>query len=111
MRGGQQEVGGLVDVVDDALAGGAGVAAAQGGEGGAVVFLARIFGGIPVPGYAATMLTILFFGGLNALGLGIVGSYAWRGYENTKRRPLAVVLKCSSTAGNSTSSRQDWQAL
>jgi glycosyltransferase involved in cell wall biosynthesis len=70
--------------------------------GATVVFLARLFGGIPVPGYAATMIVILFFGGLNALGLGIVGSYAWRGFENTKRRPLAVVLRCSSIAGNGT---------
>ena len=79
--------------------------------GGAVVFLARMLGGIPVPGYAATMLVILFFGALNSLGLGIVGSYAWRGFENTKRRPLAVVLKCSSIAGNGTPPRPDWQPL
>lgn len=67
--------------------------------GGAVVFLTRVVAGIPVPGYAPTMLTILFFGGLNALGLGIVGSYAWRGFENTKRRPLAVIMKSSSILG------------
>ena len=59
---------------------------------GLVVLLARVFGGIPVPGYTATVLTVLFFGGLNALGLGIVGSYAWRSFENTKARPLALVM-------------------
>lgn len=75
--------------------------------GGAVVFVARIFGGIPVPGYAATMLAIFFFGGLNALGFGIVGSYAWRGFENTKRRPLGVVLKSSSISGRATPLSQD----
>jgi glycosyltransferase involved in cell wall biosynthesis len=78
--------------------------------GGAVVFFARVLGDISVPGYAATMLVILFFGALNALGLGIVGSYAWRGFENTKRRPLAVAMKCSSFAGDGASPRQDQQA-
>jgi hypothetical protein len=34
---------------------------------------------------------ILFFGGLNMLGVAIVGAYAWRAYENTKARPLSVV--------------------
>jgi hypothetical protein len=38
----------------------------------------------------------MFFGGINSLGLGIVGAYAWRTYENTKRRPLAVVIKTQS---------------
>jgi len=56
-----------------------------------VVVLAKIIGDIPVPGYAATVLTIIFFGGLNSLGLGIVGTYAWRAYENTKGRPLAIM--------------------
>ena len=41
-----------------------------------------------VTGYAATIVTIMFFGALNTLGLGLVGVYAWRAYENTKRRPM-----------------------
>lgn len=58
---------------------------------GLAVLYAKLFGGIAVPGYAATVLTVIFFGGLNSLGLGIVGTYAWRAFENTKSRPLAVV--------------------
>jgi polyisoprenyl-phosphate glycosyltransferase len=58
-----------------------------------IILVARFYGSITVPGYAATILTIIFFGGINAIGLGIVGDYAWRTYENTKRRPLAVVMK------------------
>lgn len=57
----------------------------------AVVIAARISGWVTVPGYAATVFTILFFGAINALGLGVVGSYAWRAFENTKARPLALV--------------------
>jgi len=60
---------------------------------GLTVFSLRILGLVDVPGYTATVLIVLFFGGLNALGLGIVGTYAWRGFENTKHRPLALVLK------------------
>lgn len=59
---------------------------------GAVVILAKFLGGIPVPGYAATVLTVIFFGALNSLGFGIIGAYAWRAYENTKGRPLSVVM-------------------
>jgi len=44
-----------------------------------------------VPGYAATMLVVLLLGTLNLLGLGLVGTYAWRAYENSKQRPLAIV--------------------
>ena len=56
-----------------------------------LVVIARISGAIAVPGYAATILVVLVFGALNLLGLGLVGTYAWRGYENSKQRPLAVV--------------------
>jgi glycosyltransferase involved in cell wall biosynthesis len=55
----------------------------------AVVVL-RIAGGYEVPGYAALAVMILFFGGINMLGVGIVGAYSWRAYENTKGRPLAL---------------------
>jgi glycosyltransferase involved in cell wall biosynthesis len=57
-----------------------------------VVAVARLAGAVTVPGYAATVITILFFAGLNLFGLGIIGSYVWRAYENTKARPLAVVM-------------------
>lgn len=59
---------------------------------GAIVVVQRVRGAIPVPGYTVVVLVIMFFGGLNALGLGIVGGYVWRAYENTKRRPNAIVM-------------------
>jgi glycosyltransferase involved in cell wall biosynthesis len=62
------------------------------------VLAARLLGQIGVPGYAMTLIAILFFGALNLLSLGIVGAYAWRAYENTKQRPQAVVL-CTQRFG------------
>ncbi|EIL98457.1 glycosyltransferase [Rhodanobacter thiooxydans LCS2] len=59
---------------------------------GITVLVARLIGLAMVPGYAGTMLAVLFFGGLNALGLGLVGNYAWRAYENTKHRPLSIPM-------------------
>lgn len=58
---------------------------------GVVIAVARLSGFIKVSGYTATMLIILALGALNLLGLGLVGTYAWRGYENSKRRPLSIV--------------------
>jgi len=55
------------------------------------VILAHFMGAIQVPGYVPTVLIVLAMGGVNLFGLGLVGSYAWRGYENSKQRPLAVV--------------------
>ena len=57
------------------------------------VLTAKLLGAIGVPGYAITLIAILFFGALNLLSLGIVGTYAWRAYENTKQRPPAVALR------------------
>ena len=60
---------------------------------GLVVLFARLGGLVVIPGYAPTMLAVLFFGALNLFAVGLVGTYAWRGYENTKQRPLAVVAR------------------
>ncbi|MGF6692088.1 glycosyltransferase involved in cell wall biosynthesis [Metapseudomonas resinovorans] len=60
---------------------------------GLFVLFARLHGMIGVPGYSMTMITIILLGCLNLLGLGIVGSYAWRTYENTKSRPLAIPMR------------------
>lgn len=55
------------------------------------VLAARVAGTIPVPGYTPTIIAIMFFGGLNSLGLGIIGEYVWRTFENTKNRPGYLV--------------------
>jgi glycosyltransferase involved in cell wall biosynthesis len=60
--------------------------------GGVCVLIAKIAGIIAIPGYAATMLAIIFFAALNATGLAIIGSYVWRTFENTKMRPHSVIM-------------------
>jgi glycosyltransferase involved in cell wall biosynthesis len=57
-----------------------------------IVLFARLTGAIDVPGYAATVLVISFFAALNSFGLGVIGAYVWRAFENTKRRPHAAVM-------------------
>ncbi len=59
---------------------------------GILVVVLRLGVGFSVPGYAATILTILFFGALNVIGIGIVGAYVYRAFVNTQGRPLAVVM-------------------
>lgn len=66
---------------------------------GVLVLVLRLIGNTAVPGYAATMLTILFFGGLNTFGLGIIGAYVWRAFANTQRRPLAIVMRHDHCGG------------
>jgi glycosyltransferase involved in cell wall biosynthesis len=61
-----------------------------------LTLVARLTGTIEVPGYAATVLIVTFFGGLNCLGLGVVGNYVWRSFENTKGRPPYVVASSDS---------------
>ncbi|MDQ3040190.1 MAG: glycosyltransferase family 2 protein [Pseudomonadota bacterium] len=67
-----------------------------------IVLVAKFSGWLEVPGYAGTILTILFFGAFNSLGLGVVGTYAWRAFENTKGRPLAVVQSVEHFQGHPT---------
>ena len=66
---------------------------------GLLMVVMRLVGNIQVPGYAATIVVIAFFGALNTLGLGLVGAYAWRGYENTKRRPLSIIQSAKVFGG------------
>ena len=66
-----------------------------------VVLIAKLLGQVAVPGYAATVLILTFFSGLNSFGLGVIGSYVWRTFENTKGRPLAIVLTAEEFAGAS----------
>jgi len=47
--------------------------------------------GIDVPGYASLMVAILFFSGLNMIGLGILGEYISRVFIEVKQRPLYLI--------------------
>jgi glycosyltransferase involved in cell wall biosynthesis len=60
---------------------------------GSMVFVVRWFGLIPIPGYAALVITVAFFAALNLFGLGVIGSYVWRAFENTKGRPHSIVMQ------------------
>jgi len=57
-----------------------------------VTIVARIAGLIVVPGYTALMLVTLMSATSLLLGLGVVGSYVWRTYENSKNRPTAIAM-------------------
>jgi polyisoprenyl-phosphate glycosyltransferase len=59
---------------------------------GTVTFLSRLIGLVSIKGYTATMISILFFSSLNIFSIGIIGAYLWRTYENTKKRPDALIL-------------------
>ena len=58
-----------------------------------LVLFYKLFNDFEVPGYAATVLIVLFFGALNCFGLGIIGNYVWRTFENTKQRPNYIVAE------------------
>lgn len=57
-----------------------------------IVLLGWMAGMITVSGYTPIMLFIAFTNSLTLLGLGILGAYLWRTYENTKQRPLSLTM-------------------
>ena len=47
--------------------------------------------GIDEPGYASIISTVLFLGGIQILGLGIIGEYIGRIYVEVKNRPIYII--------------------
>ena len=57
------------------------------------IALRVLISGVDVPGYASIMVTIIFLGGIQLIGMGILGEYLGRNYIESKRRPVFLVKK------------------
>src|SRR5690606_21444531 len=60
---------------------------------GVTIAVARLFGYVTEPGYTGLAVLITFTASATLAVQGIVGSYLWRTFENTKRRPLRIVSR------------------
>lgn len=60
---------------------------------GSYIVIKTLLFGIDVPGYATIVATIMFFGGVQLLSVGILGEYLARIFEEVKHRPKYIVEK------------------
>ena len=56
-----------------------------------VIIIKTLVNGVDVPGYASTMVVILFLGGVQLIFLGVIGEYLGRAFYETKGRPLYFI--------------------
>lgn len=60
---------------------------------GIIIIAHTLLTGIDVPGYATTIVVVLFLGGIQLLVMGILGEYLAKTYIQGKHRPVYVVKK------------------
>jgi glycosyltransferase involved in cell wall biosynthesis len=64
---------------------------------GVVIVIKTLISGVELPGYASLIVTVTFFGGLQLVGIGIIGEYVGRTYIESKRRPIYIVRRIYKT--------------
>lgn len=62
---------------------------------GIKIIFEKLFLGISASGYASLMVAVLFFGGVQLIGIGVLGEYIGRNYLESKRRPKYIIKKKS----------------
>jgi len=65
---------------------------------GLFIVFRTLTAGTDLPGYASLLVSILFFGSMQLIGLGVLGEYIGRIYMESKRRPTYLIRK-TYTAG------------
>jgi len=60
---------------------------------GAKIIFQTILNGVEVPGYASLFIAVTFLGGIQLIGIGILGEYLGRVYIESKKRPIFLVRK------------------
>ena len=57
------------------------------------IVVRTLISGIDLPGYASLMVAVTFLGGLQLIGIGVLGEYLGRTYIESKRRPVYLVRR------------------
>ena len=60
------------------------------------IFLRTLILGVDVPGFASTIIATLFIGGIQLIGIGVLGEYIMRIYMDTKSRPHYFIRSISN---------------
>lgn len=60
---------------------------------GCFIVLKTLILGVELPGYASLVTIILFLGGVQLIGIGVLGEYIGRIYFEAKRRPAYIIEK------------------
>lgn len=58
---------------------------------GSFIVLRTLVVGVDLPGYASLFTAILFLGGVQLIGIGVLGEYIGRMYMESKRRPVYII--------------------
>lgn len=58
---------------------------------GTFLIIDKILWGNPIHGYSSIMVSILFLGSIQLIGIGVLGEYLGRVYMETKKRPRYII--------------------
>ncbi len=78
--------------------------------GGCWMVVKTLLFGVDVPGYASLLTAVLFLGGVQLMGIGVLGEYIGRIYSEAKQRPVYLVRRrygLQDGAGGSASGEGD----